>query len=229
VTEAAAAAGDTAGLPAAPEVLQVEVGLLENFCEILWCPRTREAAVVDPAFEIDRLLREAETRDLRLTKILITHTHADHIDGVEELVARTGAVTYVHALEAAKVAPLAREVVTVNDRMDVAIGGCGVRVLETFGHTAGGVCYLADGWVVTGDVLFVRSCGRSDFPGGDTRALWDSLQRLAALPEEFRIYPGHNYGPTATSSIATELRENPFLRCADFEQFRTLRDRGRGR
>ena len=127
---------DTAGLPGAPDVVQLEVGLLENFCEILWCPRTREAAIVDPAFEIDHLLREARTRDLRVTKILITHTHADHIDGVEELVGQTGAVTYVHPSEAAKVAPLARDLVTVSDRMDIAIGECGVRVIETFGRAA---------------------------------------------------------------------------------------------
>jgi hydroxyacylglutathione hydrolase len=224
---AIAPAPDTAGLPAAPELLQIEVGMLENFCEILWCPRTKEAALVDPAFEVDRLLREVQARDLRVTKILITHTHVDHIDGVEEVVARTGAVPHVHPREAAKVAPLCgdRGLVEVTDRMDVEIGACGVRVLETFGHTVGGICFVADGWVITGDVLFVRGCGRSDFPGGNTRALWDSLQRLAALPEEFRVYPGHNYGPTATSNLATELAENPYLRCADFEKFRALRDR----
>jgi hydroxyacylglutathione hydrolase len=205
--------------------VQVEVGMLENFCEILWCPRTREAAIVDPAFEIDRLMREVRTRDLRVSKILITHSHADHIDGVEELVARTGAVTFVHPNEAAKLAPLARELILVSDRTDIAIGDRGVRVLETFGHTVGGVCYVAEGWVVTGDVLFVRGCGRTDFPGGNSRALWDSLQRLAALPEEFRVYPGHNYGPTVTSSIGTEVAENPYLRCADFEAFRALRER----
>jgi hydroxyacylglutathione hydrolase len=218
-------AADTAGLPRAPDVAQFEVGLLENFCEILWCPHTRLAAIVDPAFEVDHLLREARSRDLRVTKILITHSHADHIDGVEELVGQTGAVTYVHPSEAAKLEPLARELITVSDRMDIAIGNCGVRVLETFGHTVGGVCYLADGWVVTGDVLFVRGCGRTDFPGGNPRSMWESLQRLAALPEEFRVYPGHNYGPTATSSISTELAENPYLRCASYEEFETLRTR----
>jgi hydroxyacylglutathione hydrolase len=220
-------AADLRGLPPAPEIVQIEVGLLQNFCAILWCPQTREAAVVDPAWEADRLLREVATRDLRLTKILITHTHNDHIEGIEEIVAKTGAVTYVHANEAAAVVPLAREVVTVADRTDVALGKVGVRALETFGHTAGGISYLADGYVITGDVLFVRGCGRTDFPGGDTAALWQSLQRLAALPEEFRVYPGHNYGPTPTSTISTELSENPYLRCPDFAAFRGLRERRR--
>jgi hydroxyacylglutathione hydrolase len=218
---------DTQGLPPAPEVRQIEVGMLENFCEILWCPSTREAAVVDPAFEVDRLLREAATLGVRITSLLITHCHNDHIDGVEEMVARTGAVTYVHAREAAQVAPMAGRLVTVSDGLDIAIGATGVRALETFGHTTGGITYLADGYVITGDVLFVRSCGRSDFPGGDTQALWHSLQRLAALPEEFRVYPGHNYGPTPTSTISSELAENPYLRCRSFDEFRALRDRRR--
>jgi len=79
---------DVADLPPAPEVVQIEVGLLQNFCEILFCPETRAAAIVDPAWEADRLLRECEARGLRVTHALITHTHEDHIEGVEELVRR---------------------------------------------------------------------------------------------------------------------------------------------
>jgi glyoxylase-like metal-dependent hydrolase (beta-lactamase superfamily II) len=92
------------------------------------------------------------------------------------------------------------------DGRDVAIGRRGVRALETRGHTVGGTCYLADGYVVTGDVLFVGGCGRTDFTGGDTAEMWQSLQRLMRLPEETRVYPGHNYGETPTSSIGHETR-----------------------
>jgi hydroxyacylglutathione hydrolase len=81
--------------------------------------------------------------------------------------------------------------------------------------------------VVTGDVLFVGGCGRTDFTGGNTAAMWTSLQRLAALPEETRVYPGHNYGTTPTSTISRELAENRFLLCKTLEDFRALRDRKR--
>jgi glyoxylase-like metal-dependent hydrolase (beta-lactamase superfamily II) len=219
--------GDADGLPPAPEVLQIEVGLLQNFCEILHCPETGEAALVDPAFEVDRLLRAAADRGARIGKILITHTHQDHIEGVAEVVSRTGAVTYVHPHEADRLRGQAGEVVLLADRMDVAIGRRGVRALETFGHTAGGTSFLADGFVVTGDVLFVRGCGRTDFPGGDAGAMWASLQRLLALPEETVVYPGHNYGPTPTSTLSTEGLENPYLRCRDLAEFRRLRERVR--
>jgi glyoxylase-like metal-dependent hydrolase (beta-lactamase superfamily II) len=212
-------------LAPAPEVVQIEVGLLQNFCEILFCPETHEAAIVDPAFEVDRLLREAAARGLRVTAALITHTHEDHIEGVGELVAKTGAAVVVSPREADRVRADAQRLVEAVEGRDVAIGRRGVRALETPGHTPGGTSYLADGFVVTGDVLFVGGCGRTDFPGGDTAALWQSLQRLAALPEETRVYPGHDYGETRTSTIAHELRTNRYLRCATLEEFRALRER----
>jgi hydroxyacylglutathione hydrolase len=223
-------AGDAAGLPPAPEVVQIEVGLLQNFCELLYCPETREAAVVDPAWEVDRLLREAERLALRLTTVLVTHTHNDHVEGVDEIVRKTSAVVVVSPREAERVRAVAPPDVTLveaTDGKDLAIGRRGLRALATPGHTVGGTCYLADGYVVTGDVLFVGSCGRTDFTGGDTAEMWESLQRLTRLPEETRVYPGHNYGETATSTIGHETRTNPYLRCATFEEFRALRERPR--
>jgi len=218
---------DASGLPPAPEVVQIEVGLLQNFCEILFCPETREAAVVDPAFEVDRLLQEAAKRDLTVKLALITHTHHDHIDGVGELCDRTGAAVVVNPREAAAVRAPGRTLIDAADGQDIAIGRRGVRALVTPGHTVGGTCYLADGFVVTGDVLFVGGCGRTDFTGGDTAQMWNSLQRLTRLPEETRVYPGHDYGDTPTSTIAHELRTNRFLRCATLDEFRALRDQKR--
>jgi hydroxyacylglutathione hydrolase len=238
---------DDDDLPPPPEVVQMEVGLLQNFCLLLFCPDTREAAVVDPAWEVDRLLREAERQSVRITKALITHGHNDHVEGVAELVARTGATIVVNARELPRVRQILKVDVkadappsaatqeptahvqwqTIVDRELVSIGRRGLRALETPGHTGGGTCFLADGYVVTGDVLFVGGCGRTDFPGGDTAAMWKSLQRLAALPEETRVYPGHNYGTTPTSTMGRELLENPYLRCATFDEFKALRERKR--
>ena len=106
---------DAAGLPPAPEVVQIEVGLLQNFCEILYCPETRVAAIVDPAWEVDRLLRETERLGVKVEIALITHTHEDHIEGVGELVAKTGATVIVNAREAERVRGAAR---TLADAID---------------------------------------------------------------------------------------------------------------
>ncbi|HEY8924545.1 MAG TPA: MBL fold metallo-hydrolase [Polyangia bacterium] len=218
---------DTAHLLPAPEVVQIEVGLLQNFCELVFCPETHEAAVVDPAWEVDRVLEQARRLGLRITKALITHGHNDHVEGLAALLAHTDATIVVDEREAVHVrAALGGARATLEycaDRQDIAIGRRGVRALSTPGHTVGGTCFLADGFVITGDVLFVGGCGRTDFPGGDTASLWRSLQRLAALPEETRVYPGHDYGSTATTSIGRELLENRYLRCATLEEFRALR------
>ncbi|HEX2660368.1 MAG TPA: MBL fold metallo-hydrolase, partial [Polyangia bacterium] len=101
------------------------------------------------------------------------------------------------------------------------------RALHTPGHTVGGTCFLGDGFLISGDVLFVGGCGRTDFTGGDTAEMWSSLQRIAGLPEETRIYPGHDYGTTPTSTVGRELLENPYLRCATYDDFRALRERKR--
>jgi glyoxylase-like metal-dependent hydrolase (beta-lactamase superfamily II) len=215
---------DAAGLPPAPEVVQIEVGLLQNFCEILYCPETRAAAIVDPAWEVDRLLRETERLGLKVELALITHTHNDHIEGVEELVRTTGATVVVNPREADRVRGASAALVDATDGVEIAIGRRGVRALETRGHTVGGVCYLADGYVITGDVLFVGGCGRTNFAGGDTAQMWQSLQRLMRLPEETRVYPGHNYGETPTSTIGHEILTNKYLRCATFDEFRALRE-----
>jgi hydroxyacylglutathione hydrolase len=225
---------DTDSLPAAPDVTQIEVGLLQNFCEILSCPETHEAAVVDPAWEADTLMKLAGRLGVKLTQVLITHGHNDHVEGIAEIVTHTGATVVVNAREVDKVkeaiagTPAAGATIrTVAEGDTVSVGKRGLRALETRGHTVGGTCFLADGYVVTGDVLFVGGCGRTDFAGGNTAELWHSLQRLAALPEETRVYPGHNYGTTPTSTIGRELLENPYLRCATFEEFRALRERPR--
>jgi len=222
---------DTDRLAAAPEVFQMEVGLLQNFCTVVSCPETNEAAIVDPAWEVDRLLAETTKRGLRVTKVLITHTHNDHIEGVAAVVAQTAATIVVSPLEVDRVRHLLAGAQAMyelcSDRQDIAIGRRGVRALHTPGHTVGGTCFLADGFLISGDVLFVGGCGRTDFTGGDTAQLWNSLQRIAGLPEETRVYPGHDYGTTPTSTVGRELLENPYLRCATFEEFRALRERRR--
>jgi glyoxylase-like metal-dependent hydrolase (beta-lactamase superfamily II) len=207
------------------EIFQTEVGLLSNLNELIADKKTSRCAVVDPAYEVDRLLREARARDWQITTILVTHSHHDHVDGVEEMVRATGAPVYVGAAEAEAVqraAPSAK-IVPIIGSAQIELGESRIEALPTPGHTIAGTSYLIEGAVMTGDTLFVGGCGRTDFPGGSPQVLWRSLQLLAALPEETRVYPGHDYGQSPTSTIGWERTANPYLRCKDEAEFVALR------
>jgi hydroxyacylglutathione hydrolase len=207
------------------EIFQTEVGLLSNFNELIGRKNGQECAVVDPAFEVDRLLREAAARKWRIRAVLVTHTHHDHVDGVEEMVRATSATVYVGAgeAEALKRAAPSAQVVALTGGETIEVDGIRIEAVPTPGHTVAGTSYLVEGNVFTGDTLFVGGCGRTDFPGGDAPTLWRSLQRLASLPEETRVYPGHDYGQTPTSTIGWEKTTNPYLLCKSEAEFVALR------
>jgi glyoxylase-like metal-dependent hydrolase (beta-lactamase superfamily II) len=137
----------------------------------------------------------------------------------------SGAPIYVGAGEAAaaQAAAPSAKIIPVSDGDHIAVGGLSIACLATPGHTIAGTSYLVDGNVMTGDTLFVGGCGRTDFPGGDPRILWRSLQKLASLPEETKVYPGHDYGQTPTSTIGWERTSNPYLLCQSEDEFVALR------
>ena len=205
------------------DIVQIEVGLLSNFNELI--ASNGACAVVDPAYEVDRLLKEAAARSWRIESILVTHTHPDHIDGLAEMVQATGARVYVGTgeVERARAAAPSAEIVPLAGGERISLGEDVIETLATPGHTVSGTSYLVAGAVMTGDTLFIGGCGRTDFPGGDARVLWQSLQKLVALPEETRVYPGHDYGQTPTSTIGWEKTSNPYLLCADEDAFVALR------
>jgi glyoxylase-like metal-dependent hydrolase (beta-lactamase superfamily II) len=219
---------------------QMELGPMQNFVYLVGDPATRDCIVVDPAWEIDTIVDTAAADGFAIRGALVTHTHQDHvggsleawgmpgrIPGVEELLARVPAKVYVHKAEREFVPGLGSDLVKVDNHDTLSIGRLTLTFLHTPGHTPGSQCFLIDGRLVSGDTLFIGSCGRTDLPGSDPGEMYYSLtQRLAALPDETVLLPGHNYGGPA-STIGQEKHANPFMRFASLGDF--LRVMGGGR
>lgn len=193
---------------------QVKVGSMDNFAYVLGDEATGEGAIVDPGFEPARLVAEAGRLGVKVTHVLVTHAHFDHVRAVPEVVKATGAKVAAH-----RASPL-RPDVPLDDGVVLRIGHVDVRVHATPGHQPDHLCYEAGGRLLTGDTLFVGECGRTDLPGSDPRAMWRSLQEvLARLPRSLEVCPGHDYGPTPTSTLDREFRDNYTLRPRTIEEF----------
>jgi glyoxylase-like metal-dependent hydrolase (beta-lactamase superfamily II) len=213
---------------------QMELGPMQNFVYLIGDPETRDCIVVDPAWEIDAIVEQAQADGMRLNGVLVTHTHQDHvgghlfghdIPGVEELLARTPAKVYVHAAEREFLRGFGSDLVKVKGGDDLDVGRVKITFVHTPGHTPGSQCFLVDGRLISGDTLFIRSCGRTDLPGSDPQEMYTSLtRRLGALPDETVVFPGHNYGGTVTT-IGEEKRQNPMMRFPSMTDF--LRAMGR--
>lgn len=209
-------------------MVRVQVGALETNCWVVVDERDRDAAVIDPGDNLE-LIEEA-VGDARVRAIVLTHAHFDHLGAVSGLVEKTAAPLLVHEADADRltsshpagtggalfgfdghVAPPADR--TLSDGDTVAVGRIVLEVLHTPGHTQGGICLFAsdpdggDPHLFSGDTLFAGSVGRTDFPGGDPRALSRSIsEKLAGLTAATVVHPGH--GPDTT--ISREARVNPF-------------------
>jgi len=212
---------------------QIEVGPMQNFAYLVGDREKREAAIIDAAWDIDALIDVAERDGMKITAGLVTHFHPDHlggsmmgmqITGAAELVGRLPVRIYLHKSEA----PFAHRVSGLSDSDlvlteggdEVAIGDLKVKFLHTPGHTPGSQCFLVDGNLVSGDTLFIGSCGRVDLPGSNPEDLWRSLnQTLKVLPEDTVLFPGHNYSDRVTSTIGDERRHNPYMRFERLDEF----------
>ena len=188
-------------------VEQIKAGEMENFCYILACENSSRAAVIDPDGEVERILGRIKEMGLHLEYILCTHFHPDHTLEATDLRARTGAEVAMHEADI----PYYEDTVdlTLQDGDDIRIGDeIRLRVMHTPGHTPGGVCFYTDGRLFTGDTLFVGDSGRTDMPYGHRPSLGASIRKLMGLPEDTLVLPGHDYGPTPTSTLRQEMRHN---------------------
>jgi len=218
---------------------QLEIGPMQNYTYLVGDLETREAAVVDAAWDVDAILDVAAADGMTVTKALVTHFHPDHlggrfmgmnVTGATELVAKVPMKVYIHKDEAGfvhRVSDLSEsDLVPIEGGDTIDVGKVPLTFVHTPGHTPGSTCFLADGNLISGDTLFIGSCGRSDLPGSNPADLYHSLNHtLRNLPDETVVYPGHNYADRPTSTIGHEKRRNMTMRFDTVEDF--LRFMGR--
>jgi hydroxyacylglutathione hydrolase len=185
-----------------------------NFVYAIGDRATGECVLVDPAYAVGELVELVGADGMTVTGALATHYHADHvggsmmgyrIEGVRELLEHVGVKVHVQEAEAAyvmKVTELSHGDLAVHESGDVVtVGDVGIELVHTPGHTPGSQCFLVDGRLVSGDTLFLEGCGRTDLPGSDADAMYESLQRLATLPDSTIVFPGHRYSLPSSGTM----------------------------
>jgi len=199
---------------------QMEIGPMANFVYLVGPAGSKEAVVVDPAWDVGAILNAAESDGRRIVGALVTHWHPDHTTGLDELVRRTDATVYIHRDDIPWLMEPVGNLKPVASGEELRLGDLTLTFLHTPGHTPGSQCFLARDRLLSGDTLFINACGRTDFPGGDPAQMYKSLSgTLARLDDRTVLFPGHNYADVPSTTLGDQKRDNPFLRCASLEGF----------
>lgn len=207
------------------EINQIFIPRMENFSYILGDPHTHTCAVIDPAFDPGKILREVQSAGYTVSHVINTHAHSDHTSGNAEIIEETGASLCIHHDDAQQLKKLLSKAVSrvmggkgspqpdcfLSDGEIIHIGNNELKVIHTPGHTPGSICIYLPGHLFTGDTLFVDAVGRTDLPGGSPDQLMASIhEKIYSLPDDTRVWPGHNYGPSPSSTVGREKHNNPF-------------------
>lgn len=212
---------------------QILAGPMENFVYAIGCERTRQCVLVDPAWDVPGLLDVLDEDGMELTGALITHYHPDHCGGsmmgfsapgLPELMAARPVHVYVNEHEAAGL----KQVTGLSDSdlhlttsgEKLSVGDMEVEFLHTPGHTPGSQCFRVGKGLVSGDTLFIQGCGRVDLPGGDAEEMYRTLTtKLARLPDDTILYPGHNYGHAPHCELGEVKQTNHYMRVPTLEDW----------
>jgi glyoxylase-like metal-dependent hydrolase (beta-lactamase superfamily II) len=196
------------------KIAQIPVGSMLNFSYIVYDEKNSIGAIIDPSWDLEKLLVFLEKNNITAKYIINTHTHFDHILGNDHISEITKAKIIQHEKSTQK---KGRSVV---DHENISIGELNLEVLYTPGHSEDSICLIVNKEsIITGDTLFVGNCGRVDLPGSNPEKMYDSLSKVANLDDSLVVYPGHNYGSTPTSTILNEKTNNPMLNFKTKEAF----------
>lgn len=213
-------------------VRQLKLGPMDNFAYLVGAEGAEEVAVVDPAWDVDALVKAAEADQKRIAAAFVSHCHHDHINGLPELLRRMDVPVFAQRVEAdfspelRNAAGEALQTLSPGDALQ--IGPLQAKAVHTPGHTPGSQCLWAADALTSGDTVFVNGCGRCDLRGGDPEELYRTVRDvLMQLPEDTRLLPGHDYGDVPVSSLGRERAHNPYFQFPDLAAFVAYRMRPR--
>jgi len=208
-------------------IKQIPAGPFQVLTYLVACPQIRDAVIIDPAGDEDKILAVIQTENLHVKYILNTHGHADHVLGNHKLKSLLNVPVCMHeADDTFFTDPDIREIssqelgltpadpadIRLRDKDILEVGTLRIEVIHTPGHTPGSACYLVGENLFSGDTLFVGAAGRTDLVGGSLDTLIESIEKkLIVLPKQTIVWPGHDYGESPTSTIGREMEENPYI------------------
>lgn len=208
---------------------------MRNFSYLIGDKETQDCVVVDPAYAANDLVDALEADGMKLSGVLVTHHHPDHVGGsmmgftlkgLAELLERQSVPVHVNTHEAewvSRITEIPLSDLTSHEHGDiVTVGDIEIELLHTPGHTPGSQCFLLDNRLIAGDTLFLDGCGRTDFPGGNVDEMFRSLQQLATLAGDPTVFPGHWYSADASAPLEVVKRSNYVYRASNLDQWRTL-------
>ena len=197
---------------------------MENFVYLVGDKNTREVLVVDPAWQVDTILKIAKQEDLTIKGALVSHYHFDHTNGIEELLESVDCPVYVNKKDSPYLEYSHDNIRNVDDGARVQVGDVEITLVHTPGHTPGSQCFHVQNRLISGDTLFIGACGRCDLPGGDAKEMYHTLtQRLMKFDDSTILFPGHNYSERPSSTMGAEKKTNPYLMCDSLENFLRFR------
>lgn len=201
---------------------KIVVGALETNCYLVYCPNTRECAVVDPGAEPEKIKKSITDLGLRPVSVLNTHGHVDHVGANQDILECYDIPLYVHPADQPMLECAGRTDLSallgakdspppdffLEDGSEIKVGECVLKVIHTPGHSEGSTVFLSEKFVLSGDTLFCGGVGRTDLPGGSWNKLVDSIvSKILVLPGDIQVLPGH--GPSTT--VEREKKQNPYI------------------
>lgn len=197
-----------------------------NYSYVFYSDDENSVVIIDPAWEMDVFDNILAERPVSSVRILLTHSHIDHVNLVDKFIAKYDSEIYMSKAESEYYLFNKKNLHFISDGSHIPLGREYVQCILTPGHTVGSVCYLFQKRIFTGDTLFIEGCGMCSAAGGDAGALYDSVQRLkGVLDREVEVYPGHSYGQEVGKTVGFLLENNIYMQIDDKEKFIQFRNR----